>query len=581
LPKRPKASAATAPKPSEDEIRRQLERIIASPAFETSQRNRKFLRYVVEETLAGRAERIKAYSVATVVFERDSDFDPQTDPIIRIEASRLRRALDHYYLAAGRSDPVRIVVPKGSYVPLFEYAPASFEATARQSRTARPAIAAALTARAALVAGGAAIVAVIGTAIYMAWSTPGAPLAASGAAPYGRGVSIAVAPFEITSAATEHDRSLADRLARSVTDRLTRFPDLFVFTQQSGGEAPATDYVVNASGDSIEGMLRVSLGLADGRTRQVLWSANFETIDIGAGRLRRIEDLAARMVREIAGPRGAIFAQQARTVASQPIGAATPYQCVLRYQVYWRQPTRMQLAEAHDCLQQAVKVDPAYASAHAALALARLDSIRLREVPRHAWRPVLDSALASARRAVDLAPSHPRGYEALQQVKWLQGEVEQSFVAGERAMELNPNDPEIMAGLGFRYGLRAEWPKAIPLLEQAFAADPDLPSMYRQVTSLHRYTMGQYEEALAEAKRIDLPDYVYAHVLRAIAYAKSGRSDEARTSVQRIIALEPRFAETMAEDLRARSVHPTLIRAIADGLRVAGLETPEIAEGRQ
>src|SRR5688572_29745405 len=94
----------TVAEPSEGEIRQQLELIVASSSFETSQRNRKFLRYVVEETLAGRADRIKAYSIATIVFERHADFDPQTDPIIRIEASRLRRALDHYYLAAGQQD---------------------------------------------------------------------------------------------------------------------------------------------------------------------------------------------------------------------------------------------------------------------------------------------------------------------------------------------------------------------------------------------------------------------------------------------------------------------------------------------
>ncbi len=105
--------------PSAEEVRAQLERLVASPDFDVPARARKFLRYIVEETLAGRADRIKAYSVGTEVFERDASFDAQGDPVVRIEAGRLRRALEHYYLVPGLSDPVIIDVPKGAYIPHF------------------------------------------------------------------------------------------------------------------------------------------------------------------------------------------------------------------------------------------------------------------------------------------------------------------------------------------------------------------------------------------------------------------------------------------------------------------------------
>ena len=105
--------------PSADEVREQLERVIASPEFSASERDRKFLRYVVEETLAGRADRIKGYSIGTEVFGRDASFDAQSDPVVRIEAGRLRRALERYYLMDGRADPIRIDIPKGAYVPTF------------------------------------------------------------------------------------------------------------------------------------------------------------------------------------------------------------------------------------------------------------------------------------------------------------------------------------------------------------------------------------------------------------------------------------------------------------------------------
>ena len=101
------------------EIRAQLERILASPDFNVPERARTFLKYVVTETLSGRADRIKAYSIAVEVFGRDASFDPQSDPVVRIEAGRVRRALERYYLTAGSSDPIAITIPKGSYVPAF------------------------------------------------------------------------------------------------------------------------------------------------------------------------------------------------------------------------------------------------------------------------------------------------------------------------------------------------------------------------------------------------------------------------------------------------------------------------------
>jgi hypothetical protein len=106
--------------PAEDEIRLALARIIAHPLFAKSIKLQRFLTYVVEEALAGRAERLKAYNIATVALGRPDSFDPSQDPIVRVEASRLRRALSAYYAGDGVQDHVRILLNAGSYQPLFE-----------------------------------------------------------------------------------------------------------------------------------------------------------------------------------------------------------------------------------------------------------------------------------------------------------------------------------------------------------------------------------------------------------------------------------------------------------------------------
>src|SRR5262245_28362082 len=108
--------------PSDEEVRQELSTLLSRGDFHASERNRRFLTYIVEETLQGRADRIKAYNIALAAFDRGEDFDPLTDPIVRIEASRLRRSLEHYYLTAGKSDQIRIDIPKGSYAATFAYA---------------------------------------------------------------------------------------------------------------------------------------------------------------------------------------------------------------------------------------------------------------------------------------------------------------------------------------------------------------------------------------------------------------------------------------------------------------------------
>jgi hypothetical protein len=105
---------------NDEAVRAELNRILGNPAFNATDRLRRFLSYVVEETLSGRADRIKAFSIATDVLGRDASFDAHADPIVRVEAGHLRRALERYYLTAGGDDPIVMTVPKGAYVPRFE-----------------------------------------------------------------------------------------------------------------------------------------------------------------------------------------------------------------------------------------------------------------------------------------------------------------------------------------------------------------------------------------------------------------------------------------------------------------------------
>ena len=105
--------------PGADEVLEGLHRMLASPDFPASERNRRFLAHIVEQSLRGEAT--KGHDIATKVFGRPSSFDAANDPIVRIEASKLRRDIEIYYLKSGSRDRVRITLPKGRYCALFSY----------------------------------------------------------------------------------------------------------------------------------------------------------------------------------------------------------------------------------------------------------------------------------------------------------------------------------------------------------------------------------------------------------------------------------------------------------------------------
>ena len=107
--------------PSGAEIRAALEGILASDMFRISPQLVAFLRFVVEATLGGAGELIKGYTIAIEALGRGEDFDPQTDPIVRVEAGRLRRTLAEYYAGPGATDLVVIGIPRGRYIPTFRY----------------------------------------------------------------------------------------------------------------------------------------------------------------------------------------------------------------------------------------------------------------------------------------------------------------------------------------------------------------------------------------------------------------------------------------------------------------------------
>ena len=174
-----------------------LEKVLVSPPFVQSERLRRFLAFIVTETLAGHADRLKGYTIGVEVFDRDETFDPAIDAIVRVEATRLRAKLREYYDAEGCNDPVRFELPKGSYSVHVDYG--RTETSSASSALSQAAIHRAATAHPPLIE-----------------DKP----------------SLAVLPFaNLSGDATQE--YFADGIAESLITELSRLPGLFVISRQS------------------------------------------------------------------------------------------------------------------------------------------------------------------------------------------------------------------------------------------------------------------------------------------------------------------------------------------------------------
>ena len=102
------------------DVRSALEDILQSETFARSERSRELLKYIVERDLEGQSDRLKGFAIALDVFDREDNFDPSTDAVVRVQAGRLRDLLETYYAGEGANSAIRITIPRGTYVPLYE-----------------------------------------------------------------------------------------------------------------------------------------------------------------------------------------------------------------------------------------------------------------------------------------------------------------------------------------------------------------------------------------------------------------------------------------------------------------------------
>jgi adenylate cyclase len=291
--------------PTAEEVRTALTRLLASSQFAGAERLRRFLTYVVDRAIDGRADEIKESVLATEVFDRDPSYDPRLDAVVRVEAGRLRSRLAEYYAEAGAAESVVIRVPKGGYAPVFERraetpgalatAPSAPDAAPEAPVRPGPVVHEPRPRARFVVAGAAVALLAAASAIALSWTrTPSSP--ETGARP-----SVAVLPLDgDTDAAGE-------RVTESLSRALVRVGALEVVAHSRVREAAArgdspsriaglfdVDYTVEGRVAGDAGSRLIEVVLVDARAGRKLW------VDSFTGARTAPEPLVARVAAAIA-----------------------------------------------------------------------------------------------------------------------------------------------------------------------------------------------------------------------------------------------------------------------------------------
>lgn len=472
-------------RPSGDAVRAQLERILRSRIFSQSQRLTHFLRFVVQAAAEGDSDSVKEYAIGVEVFDRGHGFDPRVDPIVRVQAAKLRSKLLEYYASEGAHDPVVISIPKGSYAAAFEITGAAAK-----------------------------------------------PLAEERAA-------VAVLPFVNMSPEPDNEY-FSDGLTEEIINALTAVPGLSVVARTSvfrfKGQAPdireigsqlRVGTVLEGSVRKAGSQLRIAAQLISVKDGYHLWSQTFkrELRDIFAVQ-EEISESAREALAPYWGPTpdlGPTPAQRAKR--HEPSAGA--HELYLRGRYAQARLPGGSVEQAAGFFERAIAADPGYARAYSGLAdawffLGFFGVVRPKEA--------IPKAKAAAGKALELDDHLAEAHASLGAIQCsLDWKWEEGRRSIERALALDPD----LAIAYQTYAAQVLVPRgrlsdAVVELRKAIALDPFLPHPQAMLT-LVLGMAGRIDEAV-EQHRVCVatnPQYFFAHGTMSHAYEANGRVKEA------------------------------------------------------
>jgi len=550
-----------------------------SDVFRTSPQLVSFLRFVVEAVLSGKSDRIKGYTIAVEVLRRDAKFDPRIDPIVRVEAGRLRRTIDRYYRGPGADDPVVIDLPRGGYVPVFRRSDA---ATGSPSAHAGPRTQLGWTSRRGLVGAAIALAAVVVAGVLIASRLHEGPVSSQGSASQaeqgapprgdqrlsGNGMPVmAIEAFDVTGTPGAHS-ILAGSLRDRIRDAFSRFDLVNIIEDghvvargapQAG--ARQADY---RFGGSIEyapdGTARVGFRVVDTTDNNVVWSQLFDRVTVGEDRAAAEDAIVRQLAPTLLQPFGVIYAHgRSRILAT---GAGDPrYRCILDAAESFRSFDAGQHERARACLERMTEADSSFAIGFSYLAAIYLREYQYGIGASGTGRSLLDRALRAARRGVELNPASARAYEMLFVVLFARGDLAAAFAAGDKSMALNRYDSRSLGSYAARLIASGDIDKGMDMLAHAAADGSLLPAFEQFFLFLGSYLRGDLKRATFQAGQLTSDSFQLGVLAHALVAQANGDHDGAQRAADRLVALNPAWRD----DLRGTLAKFFAADAIIDG----------------
>jgi TolB-like protein/DNA-binding winged helix-turn-helix (wHTH) protein/cytochrome c-type biogenesis protein CcmH/NrfG len=386
--------------------------------------------------------------------------------------------------------------------------------------------------------------------------------------------SIAILPMVNQSDDPARDY-FAEGLTQDIINALGRFPELTVMSwnavaafksrplnPQEIARSLMVRYQVEGGVLQTGDRVRVTAQLVDAEGR-VLWSGRYDEPLAG---LFALQD---KITSQIAGALAIRVAEiEQRRVLAKPTESLEAYDYVLRARPALQRPTRANIVEARDALAHAIRLDPNYASAYAALAETYFlaTSMGWAEAPA----TFLDRAEEMANKALSIDESEVRAHVILGRIHIFYRHYEQAKAEMDRAVAINPNDAHAIAGRGNVDMWQGQTDAAIEALETAQRIDPELNAMDRFALSLAYYLKGRYDAAIAQAE-LNLRKTAaanFSRIVLAASYAQNGQAEDAA----RVAATIRRFDATFdPKDFGTKFLKPADLELLRDGLRKAVL----------
>tara|TARA_R110000751_G_scaffold234229_7_gene335646 strand:+ start:11405 stop:13000 length:1596 start_codon:yes stop_codon:yes gene_type:complete len=396
------------------------------------------------------------------------------------------------------------------------------------------------------------------------------PAAAASPGPATFMPTLVVLPFRIASEGL--DEYFCDGLTEDVIANLTHFRELRVIASASSfhfrqRDVPLTEiavklgagYIVDGSVLRAGDRLRVAVQLIEAASGVSLWADRYD---------RQLEDIFAvqdAITHMIVASLGVRMQDTAltRALLKSP-SEMDAYDCLLRARRYTATLDEKMHKEARDLLERAIRLDPNYAEAHALLANVYLAEYRFEANPRP--NPI-ERALAMALKATQLDPQSAYAHCWLAIVHFFRKDIGKFEAEAQRAMDLNPNDPEILAEVGHYLSFQGANERGMELSGRAQKLNPLHPGWYHFSAALLHYHQCDYEDVLVDVQRISMPDFYWTHMLNAAALGQLGHT-EAAQSLALMKTVKPSIRA--AAEIQKWNTPPQDAAHIMEGLRKAG-----------